>query len=402
MMRKSMAKPSSSAKPAKPKPAKPAPARRAKSAPPVKSAKPARQRWTPADRAFMELAFIEARKVKGKTLPNPPVGAVLVKAGKVIANGGTRPAGQAHAEIVAMEKAGKNARGSTLYVTLEPCSHQGRTPPCVAAIIAAGIKTVVAAIQDANPLVGGKGFGALRKAGIEVRVGLMEAEAADLYDGFFFRMLNGRPKILLKIAQTLDGRINRLSGEEIAITGEESRAWVHGLRSRVDAVLIGGRTLRGDNPQLTPRLIKGGTIPEAVILSRKGPFSESAHLFAKGRGAKTTVVGETRQGLPDWVDHVPTKEFAGKSDILAALSGLFEQRGYHSVLIEGGSELWALFLNAGLWDSLFVLTAPSIFSEGDRWDAGLGQDWGKSLKFRNLTPFGSDFLTEFGRSESNG
>ncbi len=407
MMRKSMAKPSISAKPAKPVPApraKPSP--HAKTTPaktaPAKAGKAAPQRWSPSDRAFMELAFAEARKVKGKTLPNPAVGAVLVKAGKVIAKGGTRPAGQAHAEIVALEQAGKSARGSTLYVTLEPCSHLGRTPPCVDAIIAAGVKTVVAAIQDANPLVGGKGFKSLRKAGIEVRVGLMEAEAAELYDGFFFRVLNGRPKILLKIAQTLDGRINRLSGEEIAITGEESRAWVHGLRSRVDAVLIGGRTLRGDNPQLTPRLIKGGTIPEAVILSRKGPFSQNAHLFAKGRGAKTTVVGETRQGLPEWVDHLQTKEFAGKSDILAALSGLFEQRGYHSVLIEGGSELWALFLNAGLWDTLFVLTAPAIFSEGDRWDAGLGQDWGKSLKFRNLTPFGSDFLTEFGRSESNG
>lgn len=409
MMLKSTAKSSSAFKTAKRKPAgkrispaKPAKPGKSDVPPEFPSKTPALPRWTPADNVYMDLAFAEARKVKGKTLPNPPVGAVLVKAGKILGKGGTRPAGQAHAEIVALEKAGKSARGSTLYVTLEPCCHHGRTPPCVDAIIAAGVKTVVVAIQDANPLVGGNGIRALRKAGIEVRLGLMEAEAAVLYEGFFFRMLNGRPKILLKIAQTLDGRINRLSGEEIAITGEESRAWVHGLRSQVDAVLIGGRTLRGDNPQLTPRLIKGGTVPEAVILSRKGPFSESAHLFAKNRGAKTTVVGETRQGLPEWVDHVQTKEFAGKSDILAAISALFDKRGYHSVLIEGGSELWALFLNAGLWDSLFILTAPSIFSEGDRWDAGLGQDWGKSLKFRNLTPFGSDFLTEFGRSESNG
>ncbi len=350
----------------------------------------------------MEAAFAEARKVKGKTLPNPPVGAVLVKAGKAVGKGGTRPAGQAHAEIVALEMAGTHARGSTLYVTLEPCSHHGRTPPCVDAIIAAGVAKVVIAIRDANPLVGGKGIAALRKAGIDVRIGLMEEEAADLYSGFFFRILHGRPRIILKIAQTLDGRINRMSGEEITITGEESRAWVHGLRSRVDAVLIGGRTLRGDNPQLTPRLIKGATVPEAVVLSRKGPFSESAYLFARGREAKTIVVGETRQGLPEWVEHVPTKEFAEKSDILAVLLDLFIRKGYHSVLVEGGSELWALFLNAGLWDSLFILTAPAVFTQGDRWDAGLGQDWGKSLKFRKLSPFGSDFLAEFGRSESDG
>jgi diaminohydroxyphosphoribosylaminopyrimidine deaminase/5-amino-6-(5-phosphoribosylamino)uracil reductase len=369
-----------------------------------KSLKPAAGalRWSPSDRAFMELAFAEARKVKGRTLPNPPVGAVLVKAGKMIGRGGTRPAGQAHAEIAALEAAGAKARGSTLYVTLEPCSHHGRTPPCVDAVIAAGIGKVVIAIQDENPLVGGKGIRALRKAGIDVRIGLMEEEAAELYAGFFFRIAHGRPKIILKIAQTLDGRINLEPGEEISITGEEARAWVHGLRARVDAVMIGGRTLRGDNPQLTPRLIKGATVPEAVILSRKGPFSENAHLFAKNRGAKTTVVSETRLGLPVWVDHVPTKEFSDKNGILKAILGLFEQRGYHSVLVEGGSEMWALFLNAGLWDSLFILTAPSVFSQGDRWDAGLGQDWGKSLKFRKLTPFGSDFLTEFGRTESDG
>jgi diaminohydroxyphosphoribosylaminopyrimidine deaminase / 5-amino-6-(5-phosphoribosylamino)uracil reductase len=356
--------------------------------------------WTPSDKRFMEIAFSEARKVKGKTLPNPPVGAVLVKGGKVVGKGGTRPAGQAHAEIVALQKAGKHAAGATLYVTLEPCSHHGKTPPCVDALIEAGVKKVVMAIRDANPLVEGNGIRILEKAGIEVRVGLGRETAARFYDGFFFRINRGRPKIILKIAQTLDGRINRLPGEEIAITGEESRAWVHDIRSRVDAVVIGGRTLRGDNPQLTPRLIQGAAVPEAVILSRRGPFSEGAHLFARDRGAKTTVVSEIREGLPAWVDHVPTQEFADKKDILKALLALFDQRGYHSVLVEGGSEVWALFLNAGLWDSLFILTAPTIFSEGDRWDAGLGEAWGKSLKFRNLASLGNDFLTEFGRSES--
>ncbi|MDB5104549.1 MAG: riboflavin biosynthesis protein RibD [Fibrobacteres bacterium] len=363
---------------------------------------PAKQaNWTPSDKRFMELAFAEARKVKGTTLPNPPVGAVVVKAGKVLGKGGTRPAGQAHAEIVALEKAGSKSAGASLYVTLEPCSHHGRTPPCVDAVIGAGIRKVYIAIQDDNPLVGGEGIRLLRKAGIEVRVGLMEAEAAPFYEGFFHRVTYGRPQIILKIAQSLDGRINAGPGVETAITGEASRAWVHKLRSRVDAVIITGRTLRVDDPALTPRLVKG-PVPEAVVLSRNGPYPEQAALFSEGRAARTVVLGESGEGLPPWVEHVPLRPTGDKADVLAALSALFDTRGYHSVLIEGGRDLWSLFLNSGKWDRLYILTAPKILPKGDKWDAGLDQDWGNSLKFRNLTPFGSDFLTEFGRAESNG
>ncbi|MDQ3001345.1 MAG: bifunctional diaminohydroxyphosphoribosylaminopyrimidine deaminase/5-amino-6-(5-phosphoribosylamino)uracil reductase RibD [Fibrobacterota bacterium] len=356
-------------------------------------------RWSPADSRFMEIAFAEARKVKGATLPNPAVGAVLVKAGKVVGKGGTRPVGQAHAEIVALEKAGKLARGSTLYVTLEPCSHHGRTPPCTDAIIAAGVRQVVVAVKDANPLVGGKGIRALEKAGIPVRLGLLGNEAAQFYEGFFFYVAHGRPEIILKIAQSLDGSINGRPGEETTITGEEARAWAHGLRSRVDAVVITGRTLRVDNPELTPRLVKGAVSPDAVILSRRGPFSEEMKLFAADRKSKTIVMGESGQGLPAWVDHESLGEFSAKDDTLAALLALFGKRGYHSVLVEGGRELWSLFLRAGIWDRLYVLTAPKVFPEGDKWAAELGQDWGKSLKFRNLASLGSDFLTEFRRSE---
>jgi len=376
--------------------------------------------WSKSDLRFMDLAFAEARKVKGKTLPNPAVGAVLVKAGKVVGKGGTRPAGQSHAEVVALSEAGAKARGSILYVTLEPCCHHGRTPPCTLAVIAAGVKEVVIAAKDANPVVGGKGIQALRRAGILVRLGLRAEEAAAFYRGFFFRIQNGRPLILLKIAQSVDGRINARPGEETPITGEESKAWVHALRAHVDAVLIGGRTLRVDDPKLTPRKV-AGPVPEAVVLSRRGPFPPNAHLFAKGRPAKTVVVCESDRDLPRWVDRVllsptstkrriplqeKTSQSASKTRdkdrVLATLLALFKDRGYHSVMVEGGRELWSLFLNAGLWDSLYILTAPIVLPEGERWDAELAQDWGKSLKFRNFASFGRDYWVDFGNSESNG
>ena len=355
----------------------------------------------------MEAAFAEARKVKGRTLPNPAVGAVLVRRGVVVGKGGTRPAGQAHAEIVALEKAGAKAAGSTLYVTLEPCSHQGRTPPCVDAILAAGIAKVVIAVQDANPLVAGQGVRILRKAGLEVRVGLMEEEAARFYEGFFFSITHGRPLILLKIAQSLDGRINGSPGTETPITGDAARKWTHGQRSRADAVVITGETLRVDDPDLTPRLaaVAGAQGPETVILSRRGPFPPEAKVFSRERAAKTIVLSGSAEGLPAWVEHAVLEPGSGKqplsgTDTVAALLALFGNRGYHSVLIEGGPELWALFLNAGVWDRLYVMTAPKILPQGERWDTVLDQAWGKSLKFRNLTAFGNDFLTEFGRSES--
>jgi diaminohydroxyphosphoribosylaminopyrimidine deaminase/5-amino-6-(5-phosphoribosylamino)uracil reductase len=348
----------------------------------------------------MEMAFAEARKVKGKTLPNPAVGAVLVKGGEVVGVGGTGPAGQAHAEIVALRRAGDKAKGSTLYVTLEPCSHHGKTPPCVDAVIAAGVKRVVAPVADANPLVSGDGFRALEKAGIEVKVGLREEEALAFYEGFFFFIREGRTKVILKVAQSLDGRINARSDEEISVTGPEAQAWMHGVRARVDAIMVTGRTLRADNPDLTPRLVPGAVPPEAIVLTRHGPFTGNSKLFATGRASKTVVVGAATEGLPPHVDHFHIPEFASKAEVLDGIAALFAQRGYHSVLVEGGRELWSLFLNSGKADTLYVMTAPRFLPQGDRWDAGLGQDWGKSFKFRNLTRFGSDFLAEFGQSEA--
>ncbi len=398
--------------------------------------------WSPKDHSYIRQAFQLAYKVQGKTLPNPPVGAVLVKAGKVIGQGATLPAGQSHAEIVAIHQALKQSiqqskpnpnpknkpnpkspssnplQGSTLYVTLEPCCHHGRTPPCTDAIIAAGIKEVVIAIKDPNPKVGGKGIAALRKAGIIVRLGIESELAEEFYRGFFFYIQHGRPLIYLKIAQSIDGRINAEPGKKTAITGKEFQTWTHELRTIVDAIAITGQTLRIDNPDLTPRLVKGHN-PEVVVLSRKGALPPASKVFAKGRKSATVVLSEKFSQLPPWID----KNILAKSDLkgasreaskgaikarptgnqtIEALLQLFKTRGYHSVLIEGGPALWALFLNSGVWDSLFIATAPIVLPQGERWDRLMAKDWGKSLKFRNFATFGKDFLAEFGNSEFRG
>ena len=348
---------------------------------------------------FMEMAFAEARRVKGTTMPNPPVGAVLVKGGQVIGKGGTRPAGQAHAEIVALEKAGSKAKGAALYVTLEPCAHFGKTPPCVDAVIEAGIRKVVVSVRDRNPLVGGEGIRKLRKAGIEVREGLFAEEGEEFYEGFFFRITRGRPLIILKIAQTLDGRINARPGTETAITGDKAQVFTHRLRSRADAVLVGGGTVRCDDPDLTPRLMPQATGPgpEAVILSRKGIFPAGLRLMMEGRKAKTLVLSELSEGLPAWVDRA---EIRGEGkELIASLLAVLKGRGYHSVLVEGGREVWSVFLNAGLWDRLYILTAPKVMPEGERWDVHLAKDWGKPLKFRKFSSLGEDYLAEFGNAE---
>lgn len=358
--------------------------------------------WSEADKRFMEMAYAEARRVKGTTLPNPPVGAVLVKGGQVIGLGGTRPAGQAHAEIAALEKAGAKAAGATLYVTLEPCCHTGKTPPCTDALIAAGIRRVSVSVGDRNPLVGGRGLRQLRAAGIEVEEGLAAEEGREFYEGFFHCVTRGRPFIHLKVAQSVDGRINERPGVETAVTGEKSRVHTHRLRARADAVLIGGRTLRIDDPDLTPRLMPQatGTGPEALVLSRSGEFDPKLRLFAEGRRARTMVLSASREGLPPWVDHRAVAGDAG--EVREGLLRVFKERGYHSVLVEGGREIWALFLNAGLWDRLSIYTAPKVFPEGERWDALLARDWGKSLKFRKFSSLGEDYLAEFGRSDTQG
>jgi len=346
----------------------------------------------------MRAAFREAEQVWGKTLPNPPVGAILVKAGRIIGKGGTLPAGQSHAEIVALEKAGQAAAGATLYVTLEPCCHQGRTPPCTRALIAAGVTRVVAACSDPNPIVSGKGFSELRRAGIKVEVGVLGEHALEFYDGFFFFIRHGRPKIIVKIAQSPDGRINSKPGVETAITGNASRRFAHELRTRSNAILIGGQTLRSDDPDLTPRLVNGQA-PEALILTRQKRPDSKYRLFASKRSARTVVIAPHKVlGLPPWVEQIRIGPHTNGNKALAqSLLKVFKQKGYHSVLLEGGRSVWTPFLNSGLCDVLYLLTGSKLQPEGERWDSKLVSGWVKSLKFHRFTPFGPDVLAEYRR-----
>ncbi len=354
---------------------------------------------------WMRLAFREAETVRGNTLPNPAVGAVLVRNGKVIGRGGTRPAGQAHAEIVALEGARvapngglDRIRGATLYVTLEPCSHFGRTAPCARALIEAGVAKVVAACPDPNPKVSGKGFAMLRRAGITVEIAPpgspARVRAETFYAGFFFWVANGRPRIIVKIAQSLDGRINARAGEETALTGEEARLFTHGLRAHADAVLVGGATVRIDDPDLTPRLT-GGRPAQILVLTRGRKLDLKRQVYSRNRGAKTVVISpEIPQNLPKWVDHVALRR---KKPLVRELLAVFAARGYHEVLVEGGRAVWSPFLNAGLCDALHLVTAPMLLPQGEPWGKDLRPAWVKPLEFHRFTPLGSDILAEFRR-----
>jgi len=400
-----------------------------------------------ADDRFMEMAFAQALSAKGRTLPNPPVGAVLVKRGVVIGVGATRPAGQAHAEIVALENARashpstrgktpgdvltpKDANfGATLYVTLEPCNHFGRTPPCTQGIIAAGVTRVVAACPDPNPKVAGRGFATLRRAGIKVEVASRRpppsnqdaqdsgsevgpktsvdwrARAEEFYEGFFFWIRQGRPRIVVKIAQSLDGRINAQPGVETALTGQKARRHAHALRSRADAILVGAETLRIDDPDLTPRLVsqgRGGPAPDVIVVSRTGHLPPGLKVFSKRRSSKTWVLAPKKpKNLPPWVGFVPLPPSSRDAKTLApALMKFFVDQGFHEVLVEGGRGVWRAFLDTGLCDALHVITSPCLLPGGEAWAKDLSTGWAKPLEFHRFTPLDRDSLIEFRRRVS--
>src|SRR5574341_629007 len=216
------------------------------------------------DKRYMEMALRLASRGAGRTSPNPMVGAVLVRSGKVVATGYHRHAGSDHAEIVALKRAGKRARRATLYLNLEPCSHQGRTPPCALSLIRAGVRRVVVGMVDPNPLVSGKGIRKLRQAKIRVDVGLLERECRRLNEAFSKHITRRIPFVILKLAASLDGRIATASGDSRWVTGSAARRYVHHLRDQVDAVVVGAGTVLADDPRLTCRL-RGGRDPWRVV-----------------------------------------------------------------------------------------------------------------------------------------
>jgi len=321
---------------------------------------------------FMKKTLTLAAKGKGRTSPNPLVGAVIVKDGKIIAADYHRKAGSFHAEVLALNKAGKKAKGATLYVNLEPCCHtEKRTPPCTKAIIRSGIKKVVVAMIDPNPKVSGMGLKELRKAGIETVSGVMEAEAKHLNEAFIKYITKKGPFVILKIAQSLDGKIATARGESKWITGEEARRYVHKLRNEVDAILVGIGTVKKDNPSLDCR-IKGGRNPYRIIVDSNLQIPLNAKVLKHDDG-KTIVIGARRavplrkkiEQLQNMGAHVLTvKNKNGKIDLRSLMKELGRLE-ITSVMIEGGSSVNASVLANGIADKVMIFVAPKIIGGVD-------------------------------------
>ncbi len=325
---------------------------------------------------FMREALAEAGKGAGRTSPNPAVGAVLVRRGRVVGRGHHARAGAPHAEVVALARAGARARGADLYTTLEPCDHWGKTPPCSQAILQAGVRRVFVGSRDPNPVVNGRGLARLRRGGVEVVEGVLTAECDRLNRHWFHFITTGRPFVTLKVAATLDGRIATRTGDSRWVTGPEARAYVHRLRDRVDAVLVGAGTARADDPRLTTRLPGGGgRDPIRVVLDSRLSLPRRLRLFRQ-RSAAPTLVAHVRRAvprLPPGVEPVRCAPRAGRVD-LADLLGKLAERGVTSLLVEGGAAVATSFLEQGLVDELLLLLAPRLLGGGLSWAAGRGPE----------------------------
>lgn len=326
------------------------------------------------DLRWMDLALAEAEGAIGLSEPNPRVGCVIVDAqGRELGRGHTQRAGEAHAEIMALRAAraaGHDVRGATVYVTLEPCSHHGRTPPCCDALVDAGVARVVCAVEDPNPLVAGRGMARLRAAGIEVACGLRAETARDLNIGFFSRMQRGRPWLRLKVAISLDGRTALPDGRSQWITGAAARADGHAWRRRAGAVLTGIGTVREDDPRLDVRDVPTVLQPVRVVIDSRLDIAPTARvLAAPGEAwvyASEPVDPARRAALPAHVKVLPVPGSAGrpdKTDLAAVLADL-GARGINELHVEAGHRLNASLLRAGLVDEWLVYLAPKLLGDG--------------------------------------
>ena len=363
-----------------------------------------------ADLAHMRAALALARRNLGTTWPNPSVGCVIVANGRVVGRAATAPGGRPHAEPLALEMAGGAARGATAYVTLEPCCHWGRTPPCTDALIAAGVARVVIAARDPDPRVDSQGVARLRGAGIVVEEGLLAEEARETLAGFVTRVTLGRPLVTLKLASTLDGRIATHAGESQWITGPPARQMAHALRGRHDAVMVGVGTVLADNPDLTCRIPGFRATPVVRVVA-------DSHL----RTPLTSRLAATAAESPVWMliregaDPNRRQAFAGLGATLIDLPGAaagvdlttglkaLAEAGLTRLLVEGGGQIAAALLRANLVDRIAWFHAPAIMG-GDGWPAvqafGI-QRLSAMPRFvrRCVTPLGDDMLSEFVRQD---
>ncbi len=365
---------------------------------------------TEADRRFMRLALTLGARGLGRVWPNPAVGCVIVRDGRILGRGWTQPGGRPHAETMALAEAGAAARGATAYVSLEPCAHHGKTPPCAEALVAAGVARVVSAVEDPDRRVAGRGHAMLRAAGVEVTTGV-EQEAAELaHRGFFLRVREGRPFLTLKLATSFDGRIATASGESQWITGPEARRQVHVLRAGHDAVLVGAGTARADDPLLTVRDLGVAQQPVRVIAAR--------HLSLPAEGRLAGSVGEAPLWLlheggsvPDAVERtwrdlgarllsVPLGE--GRQLDPLGMMQVLGAAGLTRVFCEGGGQLAASLLGAGVVDELVGFTAGvALGAEGQPALGAMGIDaLAEAPRFvlDQCQPIGNDVLHRWRRA----
>lgn len=349
----------------------------------------------------MAMALVLARRGMGSTRPNPPVGAVVVQEGTVVGAAFHQEAGSPHAEALALEQAGARARGATLQVTLEPCNHEGRTPACVPRIVAAGIGRVNIAVRDPNP-VSNRGLEALQAAGVDVRVGIEERRARYLLAGFASRVERKRPRFALKMAASLDGKIATATGDSRWISSDIARAWVHRRRREADAVLVGARTVRHDDPLLTTRSVRGRN-PDRIVVDAGLGVSSSAK-FWKADGARRIAVASEgapagarqaleRQGVEVWV--LP-ESAPGRIDLVKLAERLGEA-GYTNVLLEGGGTVAGEFIEAHLVDVIWLAMSRRLLlgGGGPSWAEGLRvPSVVRALKISrsNIQPLGPDWL----------
>ena len=360
-----------------------------------------------ADHRFMALALSLGRRGMGQTWPNPAVGCVIVREGRIVGRGVTGAGGRPHGEPVALAQAGEAARGATAYVSLEPCAHHGQTPPCAQALIDAGVARVVAPLEDNDPRVSGQGFAMLQAAGIEVTTGVLADEAARDHAGFFLRNEKGRPFLTLKLATSFDGRIATATGESQWITGPQARRAVHAMRARHDGVMVGGGTARADDPSLTVREMGMQRQPVRIVVSRRLDLPLMSRLarsareiplwLAHGRDADAALI-EAWDGIGARL--FPCALSNGQLDLAAVLAALGEA-GLTRVLCEGGGSLAASLLAADLADELVGFTAGlAIGAEGLPAIGALGLaklEQAPRFRLRETCDLGGDVLHRWAR-----
>jgi diaminohydroxyphosphoribosylaminopyrimidine deaminase/5-amino-6-(5-phosphoribosylamino)uracil reductase len=361
------------------------------------------------DLSHMRAALGLARRGLGNCWPNPAVGCVVVKDGRVVGRAVTAPGGRPHAEPMALAMAGEAARGATVFVTLEPCCHHGRTPPCTDALIAAGVGRVVVAARDPDPRVDGEGIRRMQAAGIAVEEGFLRDEAEEVNAGFFMRVRQNRPLVTLKLASTLDGRIATQTGESQWITGVTARRAAHALRGRNDAVMVGVGTALADDPELTCRIDGFKPVPMVrVVADSHLRTSLTGKLVATARETPTWIVASDsadagrRAALRDLgVEVIGVAGAPAGVNLFEALESM-AKHGLTRVLVEGGAQLAAALLRADLVDRIAWFHAPAVMG-GDGWPAAQAfgvQALDAMPRFVRMaaTPVGDDMLTEFRRA----